>query len=525
MMISIENVNMPLDYGLDDLYNKCAKMINIKKSDILNLKILKKSIDARKKDNLCFVLKICLELRKNTKYNRKMAHEYIEKRFIIPQVPLGRKIIVVGSGPAGLFSALALALSGNKPIVIERGADVDNRVKAIDDYFNKGIFNEKTNTIFGEGGAGTFSDGKLTTNLNDPLINFILSEFVAAGANEEILYQAKPHIGTDVLVNVIKNIRKKIISLGGEFRFNSTFYDIIIENNKITGVKISGDNDYIEKCDDLILALGHSARDTIEMLYKKGVIMMQKAFSMGVRIEHKREMIDESQYGSFKDSPYLGAASYKLSTHLENGRGVYTFCMCPGGKVIPANSNKESICVNGMSYHARDLENSNSAVLVDVRPSDFGSDNPLAGLFFQEKYERLAYELNHSYKAPVQLVGDFLKHQKSIAIGSVVPSYPLGYILSELHGILPDFVSDSLKQGILAFDKKINGFAANDAVLTGIETRSSSPVRLLRDDNYMCNISNIYPIGEGAGYAGGITSAALDGLHCALKILGMDVGK
>ncbi len=519
-MISIANINMPLDYTKEDLQKKCAKLLHVKESDILKIELLKKSLDARKKDNLLFVLKVDIELKKGVSYNKNVAISSKKLEFKVPLSNKDQKIMIVGSGPAGLFSGLILALSGLNPIIIERGEDVDNRVESINNYFNKGIFDKGSNTIFGEGGAGTFSDGKLTTNLNDPYIRFILEQFVECGANEEILYQAKPHIGTDILVKVVKNLRQKIIALGGEFRFNSTLMDIDILDGRVNKAIIKyQDEIYEENVDGLILAIGHSARDTFEMLFRKGVHMEQKAFSMGVRIEHKQEMINKAQYGRFFDSKYLGAADYKLATHLENGRGVYTFCMCPGGVVIPANSEEEMICVNGMSYHARDKENSNSALLVEVKPEDFGSVHPLAGIYFQQKYERLAYMVDNSYKAPVQLVGDFLLHKPSSEIKDVKPSYPLGYVLTDLHQILPNFVSESLEKGILAFDHKIKGFAQPTAVMTGIETRSSSPVRLLRDDEYQCNYQGIYPIGEGAGYAGGITSAALDGIHCAIKIL------
>lgn len=519
-MISIANINMPIEYTNDDLKRKCAKLLNIKDRDIISLNISKKSIDARKKDALCYVLKVDLEIKNNVKYNTKYITPYISKEFIIPKAKTDKKVLVIGTGPAGLFCSLVLAKAGLKPILIERGNSVEERLKDINEYFNNSHFNPKSNTIFGEGGAGTFSDGKLNTNLNDPKINFILKEFVKYGAHEDLLYNAKPHVGTDCLINVLKNMRKELSSLGCSYRFNSTLVDIDLNN--VAYIENDG-KIYKEDFDCLVLAIGHSARDTFEMLYNKGLIMEQKSFSMGVRIEHKREMIDKSQYGDSVSALKLGAASYKLATHLDNGRGVYTFCMCPGGMVVPANSSSGMIGVNGMSYYARDMENSNSALLVDVRTTDFESDHPLSGFKLQEKYEKLAYECSNSYKAPIQLVGDFLENRISSKIGDVKPSYPLGYVFYDLHKLLPNFVSESLEKGLLEFDKKIKGFASYDAVLTGIETRSSSPVRIIRDKNYQCNLSNIYPIGEGAGYAGGITSAALDGIHCALKIIESDV--
>ncbi len=517
-MISIANLNMALDYDDKDIIKKCAKLLNVKADDIVSFELAKKSIDARKKDNLFYVLKVNIELKKGVKYFEKFVTPYEKQEFKVPKMKNVKNILVVGYGPSGMFSSLALAKSGANVTVIERGCSVDTRQKDIDKYFKESVFNPDSNVIFGEGGAGTFSDGKLTTNVKDPLIKYILQEFIEAGADKEIGYLAKPHIGTDVLIEVVKNIRNKFKSLGGKIRFENKLVDLEINNDRIVSVTIENNgNRTKEVYDEVILAIGHSARDTYELLHSKGVTLEQKSFSMGVRIEHKQDFINENQYGKFKDK--LKAADYKLATHLDNGRGVYTFCMCPGGMVIPANSERESLCCNGMSFQARDLENSNSALLVDVRPTDFESEHPLAGIEFQRKYERLAYQKTKSYKAPVQLVGDFLKNKISTQIGEVIPSYPLGYEFVELHSIMPEFVSKSLEKGLLEFDKKIKGFASYNSVLTGLEMRSSSPVRILRDVNYQSNLKNLHPVGEGAGYAGGITSSALDGLKCAIRII------
>ena len=433
---------------------------------------------------------------------------------------LKHRPVIVGSGPAGLFAALVLAQRGFNPIMLERGLDVDNRTNDINDFWNNRKFKNNSNVQFGEGGAGTFSDGKLTTRIKDIRCRKVLDELVNFGSPEEILYSHKPHVGTDILKNVVKNIRNEIIRLGGEVRFDTLVTDIITENGSIKGVVVNN-NETIES-EVVILAIGHSARDTYKMLYNRGVTIIQKPFAIGARIEHPQELINKSQYKEFYNHPRLGAADYRLIEHTSNLRTAYTFCMCPGGSVIASASNEFEVVTNGMSEHARDKVNANSAFLVNVIPSDFGSEDPLAGVYFQEKYERLAYELGgKNYNAPVQLVGDFLNDKVSTSLGNVEPSYKPGYTFVDLRECLPEFVTSTMKEALQKLDNKLNGFAMHDAVLTGVETRSSAPIRIVRDEETLqsINTKNLYPCGEGAGYAGGIVTAAVDGIKCAEKII------
>ena len=425
------------------------------------------------------------------------------------------KPIIVGSGPAGLFCALTLIDNGIKPIIIEQGSKVEDRINIVEDHKLNRKLNPLCNVQFGEGGAGTFSDGKLTTGISSPLIRNVLEYFYKFGAPEEILYLNKPHIGTDNLVKIVKNIRTYIEEHGGEYYFDTKFTDFSVLDNVIT-VKC-GDKEF--KTDSLVLAIGHSARDTFKMLRTKDIEMNRKNFSVGVRIEHKQDMIDKSQYGTFTKLN-LPPAEYKLVYHGEDGRSCYTFCMCPGGEVVASSSEEGSIVTNGMSVFKRDGENANSALLVNVLTTDFPGDDPLAGIEFQEKLEKDAFVLGGSnYNAPVQRVEDFLNNVESTYIGSVKPSYKPGYTLSNLNKILPKCIADTLKCGILDYDRRLKGFANPDAILTGVETRSSSPVTIVRSDTLECAIPGIYPCGEGAGYAGGITSAAVDGIKVAIKIL------
>lgn len=425
-----------------------------------------------------------------------------------------KRPIIVGTGPSGLFAGLVLAKMGYRPILLERGKNVDERIIDADLFWREGKLNTESNVQFGEGGAGTFSDGKLTTLIKDPRSRIVLEEFVEAGAPREILYINKPHIGTDILRDVVKNIRKKIIVLGGEIRFNSKVTDLVIKNSQVTGVEINDEE--IIHSDKVLLALGHSARDTFKMLYHNGVEIIQKGFSIGVRIEHPQRLIDENQYGEFANHKKLGAADYKLSGHFENGRSAYTFCMCPGGMVIAAASEENMVVTNGMSLYARNMENANSALLVGVYPQDYGDEHPLAGVEFQRKWERLAFIAGgNNYKAPAQKVGDFLKDRASENIGEINPTYNPGVTMTDLRQCLPEFVIDTLKKAIVSFDKNISGFANPDAIITGVETRSSSPIRILRDESFQSNIKGLYPVGEGAGYAGGIMSAAIDGIRVA----------
>ncbi|NLK93870.1 MAG: FAD-dependent oxidoreductase [Clostridiales bacterium] len=523
MAIRINNISLNIEEPKDILKEKVAKKLKIKKEDIINFKIIRESIDARKKDNINFIYTVQIETLFEDKIllkNKDVVIVQEEKEEILPgNKLLTSRPIVIGFGPAGIFAALTLARKGYAPIVYERGEDVDNRTKTVESFWaGKSKLNLESNVQFGEGGAGAFSDGKLTTRIKDNRCLDVLETFVKAGAPEEIIYEGKPHVGTDLLKGVVKNIREEIKALGGEVHFNSKLEKINIRDKKLSSIIVNGNE---IPCEALILAIGHSSRDTYEMLWNEGVFMESKAFAIGVRVEHPQELINRSQYGKYANHPRLKAADYRLATQSSTGRGVYSFCMCPGGVVVAAASEEERLVTNGMSYHARDLENANSALVVTVGPKDFGENTPLSGMEFQRHYESLAYKLGGGdYKAPVQLIGDFLNDRKSNKIGSVKPSYMPGYELEELKKALPSFVVDSLKEGISIFDKKINGYGMDDGVLTGIETRTSAPVRITRNSNLeSIDVKGIYPSGEGAGFAGGIISAAVDGIKVAENII------
>ena len=507
------------DFKVDPFNQKDLSLIIKEKLNIndFNYKIIKRSIDARHKDNVFYNYKLIIET--NKKLNGKNISLYTEKKYDM-KYPIWNKEyrpIIVGFGPAGMFAALYFARCKANPIIIERGSKIEDRKKDLDLFIKNKKLNINSNVQFGEGGAGTFSDGKLTTNLKDDLINFILNEFYIHGAKEDVLYDTRPHVGTNYLEKIVKNIRLEIESLGGVFYFDSLFNDFKELDNhlKINVLDLKNNNNLKFETNHLLLCLGHSAKDTIRMLYNKNIDMEAKAFSMGVRIEHKKELINLSQYGKY--SKVLPAAYYNLSCHFE--RGIYTFCMCPGGYVIPSQSEENTIVTNGMSNNEREGENSNSALLVDVLPTDYYKSSVLDGIDFQEKYEKLAFLQSKDYKAPANLVKEFLNDEIAKEERSVKTSYPHGIKFTNLSECLPDFVIDNLKKGIIEFDKKLKGFNHPDAILIGIESRSSSPVRIKRDEFRMSNQKYIYPVGEGAGYAGGITSAALDGLKTAIKII------
>lgn len=500
----INSIRLPVDHTYEMLRDKVNKKAGYVADKII---IKKKSTDAR--GGSVFFVYTVDALKKGEK---EQIH-----RLDVPKADSPYRPIVVGSGPAGLFCAYVLSRAGLCPIVFERGDRVEERTGKIDLFFAASSLDTESNIQFGEGGAGTFSDGKLTTLISSPYKEEVLRVFVECGAPEEILYQAKPHIGTDKLRLVVKNLREKIISMGGEFHFNEKVCDIEIRNGKITGI-ITSKDEY--PCSDAVFAIGHSARDTFDMLYKKGLAMIGKAFSIGVRIEHLQENINKAQYKSFFDSPYLGAADYKLSHHAKTGRGVYTFCMCPGGVVVGAASEEGMVCTNGMSFYARDKANANSAVLVSVTPEDFPGDGPLSGIELQRMYERAAFNAGGGgFFAPVQKVGDFFDGGLSDSFYKVEPSYRPGVTPFDMNKLFPSYIADSMKEAITEMGKRLKGFDDREAVLTGIETRSSSPVRILRNEGYVSNIEGIYPSGEGAGYAGGITSSAIDGIKCALGIV------
>lgn len=524
-MIRLNNVHLPLSYDSEVVLKKATSILKIEKKTVKSCNIFRRSVDARKKDNIYFLATIDLELFCNEEKVCKTCKDAIITKpyeYNVEKFGGGASPVVVGAGPAGLFAALILAQSGANPILIERGRDVDKRTEDVNNFWKSGIIDTTSNVQFGEGGAGTFSDGKLNTGTKDNRQRKVLEEFVKNNAPEEILYNAKPHIGTDKLKTTVKNIRNQIISLGGKVMFETKLVDFETSNNKVISAKIehNGSIDTIET-NAIILAIGHSARDTFEMLAEKNLPIEQKAFSVGARIEHLRTNIDKSQYGKFAGNKALGSANYKLSVHLDNGRGVYTFCMCPGGKVVNASSEEKMLVTNGMSEFARNEKNSNSALLVGVTPKDFKSENVLAGMYFQRELESKAFIVGgENYNAPVQRVADFLQNKKSTFIGEVDPSITPNYTLSNLNKCLPDFVTNSMRSAILQMDKKLKGFANGDAILTGVETRSSSPIRILRNENLeSVGISGLYPCGEGAGYAGGIISAAVDGIKCAEKII------
>ncbi len=529
-MIQITDIKVALDdMNYEYLKSAAARLMKVDSDEIRSIRLIKKSVDARKKDNVHFVCAVECTLKSNSTEKKVLSRgknknisEAVEYSYNVPKASaLPLRPVIVGSGPAGLFAGLTLALAGQNPIILERGGDVHSRKKAVENYFSGGELDTSSNVQFGEGGAGTFSDGKLTTGTKDFRIRYVLEQFVKAGAHEEILYSAKPHIGTDVLFNILLNIRAQITSLGGEYRFLTKLTDINIRDDRVQSVITECGGKFEEiPTNHVVLATGHSARDTFEMLYNKGIAMIQKPFAVGARIEHPQEMINKFQFGEFRNHPALGAADYKLAVHLPDGRGVYTFCMCPGGYVVAAASEENSVVTNGMSYFARDGVNANSALLVGVKTSDFGSEHPLAGVEFQRKIERAAFEYTNSSKAPAQLVGDFLRDVKSENFGNVIPSYRPSVALGEIKCCLPEFITESIKQGIVLMDKKLHGFAQEDAVITAPETRSSSPVRILRGENLQSpSAAGLYPCGEGAGFAGGIMSAAVDGIKCAEMIL------
>lgn len=529
-MIRITDIKLKLSdalnasFEIESLKKYILIKYKIKDEEILSLSIYKKAIDARKKDNIHFVYSVDLELINEILYFNKNL-KGLSKTPILEysEVESGSKTltkppVIIGFGPSGIFAALLLARRGYKPIVLEKGQDVDKRSKNIKHFYETGDFSEDSTILFGEGGAGTFSDGKLTTLISDLRCRFILKSLVENGAQPEILYINKPHIGTDVLRVVIKNIREEIISLGGQVVFNAKVTDFIINNKTIEGVIVN--NKKTIKTDVCLIGIGHSARDTFEVLYNKQINIIQKAFSIGVRIEHPQSLINKSQYGKFANALNLGAADYKLSYHASNGRSAYTFCMCPGGWVMCSSSEKGGVVTNGMSESKRDYENSNSALLVNVTPEDFGSSHPLAGIEFQRKFEQKAFVLGGSnYNAPIQLVGDFLKDKQSIKLGIVNPSYKPGVKFAKMSYIFPSYITDTIKEALYDFDNKVKGFLMEDAILTGVETRSSSPIRILRNENHQSNIFGLYPMGEGAGYSGGIMSSAVDGIKTAEKVI------
>jgi len=532
-MLRITELKLPLDHPENMLKTAIFDRLGISTEELITYTIFRQGFDARKRNAILLVYTLDVETtNEQAILNRLQDDPHISLtpdstyRFVTQasKDPAQRPVII-GTGPCGLFAGLILAQMGFRPIILERGKEVRERTKDTFGLWRKGVFNPESNVQFGEGGAGTFSDGKLHTQIKDPnhYGRKVLTEFVKAGAPPEILHVSKPHIGTFRLVTVVEQLRATIESLGGEIRFQNRVDDIIIDNGQVRGVTLASGETI--NTDHVLLAVGHSARDTFKMLYDRGVYIEAKPFSIGFRIEHPQSLIDTCRFGSNAGHPLLGAADYKLVHHCSNGRSVYSFCMCPGGTVVAATSEPGHVVTNGMSQYSRNERNANSGIVVGITPDDYPG-HPLAGIYFQRRLEAGAFKLGgETYEAPGQLVGDFLAKRPSSALGTVQPSYTPGVHLCDLSSALPDYAIAAIREAIPAFDKKIKGFAMKDAVLTGVETRTSSPIRIKRNEHYQSmNIKGLYPAGEGAGYAGGILSAAVDGIKVA-EALALDMNQ
>ena len=513
-MIRISQLKLPITHTKAQLEKKIAKTLK-NPGNSFTYEIKKQSLDCRHKNDKIFVYTVDVTIRDEQKLAKKVNNNSImltkEKPYEFPspgETPLLHSPVIVGSGPAGLFCGWYLAKAGYCPIILERGEEAEKRQKTVENFWKNGVLDPESNVQFGEGGAGTFSDGKLNTLVKDPYgrNHEVLKRFVAAGAPEEIIYQQKPHLGTDVLVGIVEKMRHEIEEMGGKFCFRSKVTDLIFENNTLKEIEIN--NDKRIPAQVCVLAPGHSARDTFEMLYEKGINMIQKPFAVGVRIEHKQDIINKSQYGKY--SKFLPNADYKLTHTCTDGRGVYSFCMCPGGFVVNASSEENHLVINGMSNHKRNEENANSAIVVQVSNKDFGN-NIFDGMNFQRHLEEKAYNIGNGL-IPVQLFSDYENNTISKEFKSVKPIFKGNYKFTNINDIFPEFINNDLKEAINYFNNKIDGFNSGDAIIAGVETRTSSPIRIIRDENGMSNIDGIYPIGEGAGYSGGITTSAMDGI-------------
>ena len=520
MPIIINNISSSLDASEKEIVSSALKSVGLGSG--ICASVYKTSLDARKRDSIHFVHSVYAELLDENE-EKCLCEKYHDVKYAAPcrldavigtEKPEG-KVCIAGFGPAGMFCALVLAEHGYKPVIFERGADIETRAGKVGEFWNGGVLDRKSNVQFGEGGAGTFSDGKLTTRIKDPLCRYVLERFVAFGAPEEILTKAKPHIGTDKLRGVVKNLRERIFELGGEVRFLTQVDDLVLNGRKLVSVKAG---ECSVSCSVLVLATGHSARDTFEMLASKGIFLEPKPFSVGFRIEHLQSDVDRSLYGKYAGNPLLPRGEYQLSARDPSGRAVYTFCMCPGGTVVPAASDDRSVVTNGMSVFARDGSNANAAVAAAVSPDDFGH-SPLDGMNFAAELERRAYSLSSSYKAPASTVGGFMSG-RAVLGKKVSPSYAIGVEPVELDKLFPGYISSCLKYGLADFARKMQCFRDSEAMLTAPETRTSSPVRITRGDTLnSISVDNLFPCGEGAGYAGGIVSAAVDGIKVALEIM------
>lgn len=524
-MLRISDIALPLDHPEPALRARVASILRVPPEDLCECRVVRRSVDARKRNAIALIYTVDVRMDDESGVHPgakvaaapDMAYHFS----MAPPRPLPHRPVVVGAGPCGLFGALLLAQNGFEPILLERGKSVKERAADVHAFWRSGVLNPASNALFGEGGAGAFSDGKLTTQIKERENRCakVLNELVAAGAPEEILWLHKPHIGTDNLVRVVENLRRAIEHHGGEVRFNSRVREVAVEAGSVCGVRLDDGAEIVSR--HVLMAIGHSARDTFDMLHRSGAAMAQKAFSIGARIEHPQRKVDWAQYGKASGHPRLGAADYKLVHHCGNGRSVYTFCMCPGGEVIAASSEPGQVVTNGMSRYARSAPNANSGLLVGVGPEDFGDGHPLAGVAYQRKWEELAFALGGgNYHAPAQTVGDLLAGRASSGFGGIKPSYTPGVTPADLGECLPPYVIAAFREALPQLGKKLAAFALPDAVLTGVETRSSSPVRILRTESCESeSLRGLYPAGEGAGYAGGIMSAAVDGVRVAESIM------
>ena len=526
-MLRLTEVKLPLDHAEGEIEAAILRQLGIPGTALLGVTVFRRSVDARKKSAILLIYALDVEISDEAAVLARLKGDLhvgptpdTSYRFVA-QAPrqLALRPVVIGSGPCGLFAGLILAQMGFRPIILERGKAVRERTQDTWGLWRKGVLNPESNVQFGEGGAGTFSDGKLYSQIKDPqhLGRKVLTEFVKAGAPPEILYVSKPHIGTFRLVTMVENMRASITALGGEIRFQSRVADIELDQGQVRGVVLADGERIV--ADHVVLAVGHSARDTFQMLHEREIYVEAKSFSIGVRIEHPQSLIDQARYGKAAGHPLLGAADYKLVHHCANGRAVYSFCMCPGGTVVAATSEPERVVTNGMSQYSRNERNANSGIVVDISPADYPG-HPLAGIAFQRHWESLAFQAGGgAYAAPGQRVADFLAGRPSVALGTVAPSYKPGVHPTDLAACLPDFAVMAIREALPAFDRKLRGFAMDDAVMTGVETRTSSPIRIKRGGDFQSlNTRGLYPAGEGAGYAGGILSAAVDGIKVAQAV-------
>ena len=527
-MLRLNEVKVPLDHSEDDLHAAAVERLGIELEDLLNCVVFRRSIDARKRSSIQLIYTLDVEVTdESTVFNRNEKLQKSGKVAVSPDTSyhfvthapkeIKQRPVVIGTGPCGFFAGLLLAQMGFKPIILERGKIVQQRTKDTMGFWRKSVFKPESNVQFGEGGAGTFSDGKLYSQIKDKryLARKVLTEFVKAGAPEEILYVAKPHIGTFRLVSIVRRMRATIESLGGEFRFENKVTDLLAENKRIKGITLANGESIASE--HVVLAVGHSARDTFRMLYERGVYVEAKPFSIGFRIEHPQSLIDGVRWGESAGHELLGAADYKLVHHCKNGRSVYSFCMCPGGTVVAATSEEGHVVTNGMSEYSRKERNANAGIVVGITPEEDYPGDALAGIDFQRRWEVAAFKAGgENYNAPAQKVGDFLAGRPSSSLGPVIPSYTPGVTMTDLSSCVPDYAVEAIREAIPAFDRKIKGYAMDDALLTGVETRTSSPIRIKRNAEYeSINTGGLYPAGEGAGYAGGILSAAVDGIEVA----------